>query len=157
MVTPTQWVEAVRSYVGTPYRHMGGNRHGVDCFGLLLAAARDCGIMVSDAETIVGYSSLPNVDMLKDEMPKYLLPRPYNRLQPLKDQLTLGDLIVVNIEGRRTGRHICVYSGVNEYDFDMIIHADAGGRRIVEEVPIMPGKWATKIDTVWYHPEIKEG
>ena len=41
-------VAAARSYVGVPWRHLGRSRTGLDCIGLVLLAARDVGIELSD-------------------------------------------------------------------------------------------------------------
>lgn len=41
-------VTAARAYLGTPFRHRGRRRTGVDCVGLLLLAFRDCGVELPD-------------------------------------------------------------------------------------------------------------
>jgi cell wall-associated NlpC family hydrolase len=43
-MTGAEYVTQVRSYVGVPFRHCGRNRHGVDCVGLVVAAAHDLGL-----------------------------------------------------------------------------------------------------------------
>jgi cell wall-associated NlpC family hydrolase len=44
MAKPAAYVEAARTYLGVRWHHLGRDRHGVDCVGLLLAAADDCAI-----------------------------------------------------------------------------------------------------------------
>lgn len=34
-------VEAARTYIGVPWKHMGRSRRGLDCAGLLIVAAKD--------------------------------------------------------------------------------------------------------------------
>jgi cell wall-associated NlpC family hydrolase len=39
---------AARAYLGTPWRHLGRSATGIDCIGLVILAARDCGITIPD-------------------------------------------------------------------------------------------------------------
>lgn len=41
-------IAAARSWLGVRWRHLGRARTGVDCIGLVLLAARDCGVMLPD-------------------------------------------------------------------------------------------------------------
>lgn len=41
-------VAAARGYAGVPFRHLGRGRAGIDCVGLLLAAAADAGVPTDD-------------------------------------------------------------------------------------------------------------
>lgn len=45
IATPEQFVEAARAYLGAPWLHQGRSRQGIDCVGLLICAAADCGII----------------------------------------------------------------------------------------------------------------
>ena len=40
--------EAARRWLGTPWRHLGRNRAGVDCIGLILLSALECGHDIPD-------------------------------------------------------------------------------------------------------------
>jgi len=46
-------VQAARSYIGVPWKHLGRSRRGVDCAGLPILAYADCGV-VMDAPTRYG-------------------------------------------------------------------------------------------------------
>jgi len=46
-----QFVAAARSYLGVPWVRQGRSRQGVDCIGLVVLAARDCGMNVTMAAT----------------------------------------------------------------------------------------------------------
>lgn len=50
MTQAASFVAAARAYLRVPFRHMGRNRHGLDCVGLLLLAARDAGIVCDEPE-----------------------------------------------------------------------------------------------------------
>lgn len=55
-------VEAARRYLGTPYHHEGRVLgHGIDCIGLLLCVARDCGAEVPEQQ---GYARVPDESRL---------------------------------------------------------------------------------------------
>jgi len=41
-----QFVAAARTYLGVPWMEQGRTRAGVDCIGLVVLAARDCGLPV---------------------------------------------------------------------------------------------------------------
>lgn len=47
-MTGPDLVAAARGWLGVPWRHLGRSRTGVDCIGLVLLAARDCGIILPD-------------------------------------------------------------------------------------------------------------
>jgi cell wall-associated NlpC family hydrolase len=47
-MTQEEFIAAARAYVGTPWRHQGRSKTGMDCIGLVLAAARDTGLVLPD-------------------------------------------------------------------------------------------------------------
>ena len=47
-VAAAAFVAAARSYVGVPWRHLGRSRTGLDCIGLVLLAAREAGVELTD-------------------------------------------------------------------------------------------------------------
>lgn len=52
-------VDAARAYVGAPFRHQGRTKRGIDCVGVLIAVARDLGVMRAD-EDYTGYGRHPS-------------------------------------------------------------------------------------------------
>ena len=42
-----RFVDAARRYIGVPWVHQGRSSRGVDCIGLVVLAARDCGLDVA--------------------------------------------------------------------------------------------------------------
>lgn len=48
MVTRADVVAEARSWVGVPFRHMGRDRRGVDCIGLVVVVGRALGLPVVD-------------------------------------------------------------------------------------------------------------
>jgi cell wall-associated NlpC family hydrolase len=57
MLTADRLIAAARTYLGVPWRHQGRSRLGIDCVGLLVCAARDCGIEVED---LAAYERVPD-------------------------------------------------------------------------------------------------
>ena len=57
MPAKDEFVAAARSYLGVRWLHQGRNRLGVDCVGLIIAAARDIGVEVPDMR---GYRRSPD-------------------------------------------------------------------------------------------------
>lgn len=52
MIERAEIIDAARGWIGTPWRHQGRNRRGVDCIGLLVVVARGLGLTVED---VAGY------------------------------------------------------------------------------------------------------
>lgn len=71
MATRKEFVEAARSYVGVKFRMYGRDRTGLDCVGLLFAAASDVGIKAKDFRD---YSRNPEVKKLQDMLEAYTRP-----------------------------------------------------------------------------------
>ena len=61
--------EAALKYVGVKFRHLGRTENGMDCVGLLLLAARDCGYL---AEGIPVYGREPRNGLLQGQLKDHL-------------------------------------------------------------------------------------
>lgn len=113
--------EAARGYVGVPWRHLGRSREGLDCIGLVLLAARDCGL---DAVDPAPYAREPSSQRLRQELAQVLDEVPVADARP-------GDVLVFNL-GLYAG-HIGVRAEHPAYRVASVIHAYAPRRRVVEE------------------------
>jgi cell wall-associated NlpC family hydrolase len=49
MVTGADVVRAARGWIDVPFHHMGRDRQGIDCVGLVVVVSADAGIPVADA------------------------------------------------------------------------------------------------------------
>lgn len=83
-------VEAALTYRGVPFRHLGRDRQGVDCIGLLLAAARDCGFSEYDD---VPYGRVVDPARLRRELGRFCDER------PAETDLQIGDVLLFRMAG----------------------------------------------------------
>lgn len=106
-------VEAARLYLGTPFKHQGRYKHGIDCGGLLILAAREMGIYLQD---IPGYHRMPDDQTLKAALDTQLI-----RTSRGKDNTLYGDILLMAF--RKNPQHIAIRTDKG------IIHAheDSGG------------------------------
>ena len=132
-------VEAAKSLVGTRYRHQGRNEAGLDCAGLMIVAAKMCGI---DHFDTTNYSNRPNAaeftrEMLRAECTQI----------PLAE-LGHGDLLRLNTAGWPV--HIAIYE-VDEAGQEWYIHAFLPHRKVTRD-PLTPVVQQS-ISSVWRFPE----
>lgn len=151
-----QWLRAVRSYEGVKFLHQGRSRAGIDCVGLLSCAAHDLGMPNEVQASLRDYQRAPDSDMFRRRIVDFLEPLPYNRLQPLRQQVKKGDVIAFWIDRHGLPRHVAVYTGVNRHSQDTMIHAYAKSPKCVVEQPIDGGFWTQRIDSLWKLPGIED-
>lgn len=150
-ITRELWIETLRSYIGTRFRHQGrakGKHMGVDCIGLLVCAATDLGI-ARGSDRIRGYSRTPINNDFDKWAGKFAKKLPYNRLQPLSWQLEPGDVITFWIDEPSIPRHVAVYTGINSSGYETMIHSYAKEDRGVVEMPIDPGYWTQRVSNTF--------
>lgn len=128
----TDIVSAARGMLGTPFVHQG-RAPGValDCAGLLVCAARACGIEIADR---AAYSFQPNsiefVEAMRDNC---------DPIQPA--DVEPGDVVTMAIPREQ---HLALVSHVNPL---RIIHAFSGLGRVVEhDIDVV---WARRIRRYW--------
>jgi hypothetical protein len=112
---------AARTWLGVPWRHLGRSREGIDCIGLVLLAARECGIAAADPAP---YAREPASHRLRQELARHLAEASVADPRP-------GDVLVFNL-GLYAG-HLGIAGLHPEYRVLSVIHAFAPRRRVVEE------------------------
>lgn len=119
MTTRAQIVAEARTWGGVPWRHMGRNRAGVDCCGLVAKVAHELGLSDYD---FVGYTRHSFDHTFFHHFSERMRQKPIPEARP-------GDVVVfldhtypchVGIVAERNGR-------------PSLIHAYAGRRKVVEE------------------------
>lgn len=119
-------VESVRTWIGVKYRDKGRDRHGIDCIGLLMVAAKDVGLTEYDT---VDYPRRPNPQDFLRGLKNHLV-----RIQ--KQDAGHGDIMVF-----AEPRHPC-HIGILDVQPDgtvYVIHAYAPSRKVIRE-PLTPAR-----------------
>ena len=89
MTTRAEIIRVARSMMGTPYHHLARIPHvGLDCAGLLVCVARECGIVAPDFDTPT-YPVNPDGFSLVAGMDQWM------GGQVSRDKMQAGDAIVV--------------------------------------------------------------
>ncbi len=120
MVEGLRIVDAARAWLGVRWRHQGRNSHsGVDCIGLCICVARECGYRVPDA---TGYARRQDGGQLIAVLSSHLSVVP-------TDQGRQGDVALFRDEG------FPVHVGIMALKRGLrtVIHAHARRRQVLEE------------------------
>jgi cell wall-associated NlpC family hydrolase len=129
-------VTEARSWIGTPWRHQGRSRDGIDCAGLVILIAQRVGGIDFDK---TDYPRQASDETMLALCARFLAP--VRELQP-------GDVAVFAFENQR---HIGI---VGDYVFGglSLIHAYAlAPRRVVETR--LDGKWLARMRGAFRFPE----
>lgn len=129
--------EAARAYVGTPFRHQGRNPLiGLDCVGLLVCAAYDCGLAITDHDS-TAYGRDPAHGLLEARLELAFGPPVSGPLQP-------GDVVTIDFKGAT--RHVAIVAeraggGLN------LIHTNHSAQRVTEA--ILDERWRRRITRIY--------
>ena len=80
---------------------------------------------------------------------KFAVRQPYNRLQRLKDQVQLGDVLTFWIDKEGITRHVAAYIGTNSQRSPCMIHSYAKENRGVMETVIDPQYWTRRVTGIY--------
>lgn len=112
---------AARAYVGVPFRHLGRNRAGLDCVGLLLTAAADAGIAAEDPGRYDrGHRGWDMLEWLGARFDRVTLPGHVD-----------GDILVFSSADTHFPTHVGLRSTKDLRA--AVIHAQAGRGAVLEE------------------------
>jgi cell wall-associated NlpC family hydrolase len=114
-------VEAARSYLDVPWRHLGRSSMGVDCIGLVILAHRDAGILLDDPAP---YTREPSGARIIEGI------EGAGARRVSSDEERPGDVLVFRSDGVNGG-HVGI--AASRDGVPTVIHAYAQRRRVVEE------------------------
>lgn len=137
MISSSQIVERASQYLGTPFRHQGRNKHGVDCVGLVIVVGADLGIFPRKLDRI-NYGRSPSRGELEAKLYKYCLKT---------DKLVPG--CVVAIRWNTELAHCAFYTGAT------LIHSYENAGGVVEHG--FRGRWTRLVDSTWLLPGVDYG
>ena len=110
---PDRVIAAARAYIGRPWHHQargaGSNAVALDCAGLLVAAARDCGLEAIDLEA---YARVPTRTSLNQALARNARRVPWAERRQ-------GDIVLM---GRPSPSHLGLITAP-----EWMIHCPAGG------------------------------
>jgi cell wall-associated NlpC family hydrolase len=124
-------VDAARSYIGVPFRHQGRTRAGMDCAGLLLAVADDCGIQYPRN---LAYAMLPDLRLIDELLPQFCSP---------VDGPEPGAVLRFNVAGRPQHLGLC---GDHQTGLS-VIHANMTIGKVCEHR--LDEKWRRRLVSCW--------
>lgn len=131
--------DAARAYIGTRWHHLGRTREGMDCVGLVLAAYRDCGVLLDDyASYARGHRG--------DDMLAHIAGQ--GRRVPI-DATADGDVLLFT-----DSLYVC-HMGIRStrYGEPAVVHAKLPRRRVTEE-PLTGDTW-TALRFAFRHPALE--
>jgi cell wall-associated NlpC family hydrolase len=118
-------VRVARTYVGTPFQHMGRLPGvGLDCAGVLVCLARELHLVAPDFDTIA-YSQLPDGSSMMRWCGEYMDPKPRELMVP-------GDVVLLITD--EDPQHLALLGDYPSVGTLSIIHAAAVARppRVIE-------------------------
>lgn len=137
-------VACARTLLGVRFAHQG--RHpatGLDCLGLLLAAADKAGLTINDQPPNFfddrQYGYRPDTEYLQDMLAKHLEP---------VGTAEIGDVLLLRIGGRP--QHLALVSDYPLAGELGMIHAYAVARKVVEHR--LDGVWRSNIHCIYRLP-----
>jgi hypothetical protein len=119
MVEREDIITEARRWIGTPWRHQGRSRTGVDCVGLVVLVARNLGL---EPEDVIGYARRQDGRVLLRHLHKQL------ELKPVTNR-NIGNIGVF----KESAFPIHVGFLSDREGVPTVIHAHARRRQVIEE------------------------
>jgi cell wall-associated NlpC family hydrolase len=136
-------VAAARDWIGTPYRHQGRDRTGIDCIGFTWAVAKDLGY---HSEIPSNYSQSPSGNQLIKGCETWLV-------RQERVQLIAGDIAIMWGFTRGEAQHFAI---VGESSARLtLIHAWSRHQKVVEHG--YDAFWERRLMAIYNLPNTTEG
>lgn len=121
MTAAERLLASARGFAGVPFRHLGRNRAGVDCVGLILLAAAEADVAIDDPGAYAMFHR-------GHDLSAWLAAR-FDRVLPLADHRD-GDILLF-----ASGTHLPCHVGLRATRdvLPAVIHAHIGRGKVLEE------------------------
>lgn len=140
MITPQQLIDEARKLIGTPWRHQGRSKHGVDCVGLVLLSAKNAGLSLAEYgvrdQAVYGRGAQP---LLLEKVETYC--------QKLDEPIP-GCLLFFRFYHDRHPKHFGIFT-----ERGTMIHADAKRGLVVEHGH--RAHWKEQTHSCWLLPGVR--
>jgi len=134
-------VEEARAWLGTPWRHQGRTKHGIDCAGLVILVGKNLGLINYDT---TDYQRRTHSTQFLKHFKAHLTQKPVMDAAP-------GDVLLF-----RDSAFPCHSTIVSEKDGELtIIHAHALRRMVVEEW-LGSGDWLSRRVACFAYPKLED-
>lgn len=120
-------VQQARTYLGTPYRHRGRNRRGIDCAGLPWCCYADLGHVLPDVKV---YGREPHRDGLMAGLIHALGDPVWRGRKPSRDLLRVGDVVVSAFVAEP--HHLAIVGDDRLYGLSLIHSDGSAAKKVVE-------------------------
>jgi hypothetical protein len=87
---PEDFLKSAREYIGVPFHYQGRSKFGIDCIGLLICAAQDSGIELTDE---FNYPKAPASQLMTIALKKQLTWIPPSHIRNKTDAILIGDIV----------------------------------------------------------------
>jgi len=132
-MTGAEFASAARTMLGTPFHHQGRVPGiGLDCAGLAVCAAAQCGHTISDRS---GYGRIPAHNLFAQCIAEQCDPIALPDVRP-------GDLL--SFAFRLEPQHVAIVTAIDPV---MLIHALKDAKRVVENS--LDATWQGRLRGVW--------
>jgi cell wall-associated NlpC family hydrolase len=128
------YLNKARSYLGTPFKHQGRSKNGMDCIGIIIVPLNDIGFFNYENKNYRKYG-------LGGEIIEVLSKHCYEVKKPFKYQA--GDILLFS---KGSSQHLAIYT-----DKDTIIHAHNFVGKVVEHS--LTKDWEQNISKVFRYKE----
>lgn len=126
-----EFVRVALTWEGVPWQKVGSSREGVNCLGLLVGIARECGFLEDIA------AKEHQATFIRPPLRGLMLKRAKEDLDPIPmEDVRPGDLLLFRFDGEPS--HIAVVTQLNPL---MIVHSDGQvGIKVVRH-SVVPKHW----------------
>lgn len=122
MTLQEEIVAVARRYLHVPFVHQGRSIAGLDCLGLLLITAKECGLPFVESIDVPTYSMRPDTVLLQQKLMHFLEPVTPCDIRP-------GDVLLLRVQ--HAPQHLAIVTDYPAVNALGMIHAYAPARAVV--------------------------